>query len=125
MEKQIEKQQSISNMEAEVTVICVDNTTLLAKTGVYIAQAMAIALYCDEKIKAHPDNMVALVPMGALQGTSYVKPTRDLNEILSALKENYAEAMTHPKPALHPIDVENYDASHWDDEDETECCCIL
>ncbi|GJV01296.1 hypothetical protein Tco_1334865 [Tanacetum coccineum] len=71
---------------AQVTVICVDNTTLLAKTGVYIAQAMAIALYCDEKIKAHPDNMVALVPMGALQGTSYVKPTRDLNEILSALK---------------------------------------
>ncbi|GJT69645.1 hypothetical protein Tco_1028931 [Tanacetum coccineum] len=34
--------------------------------------------------------------------------------------ENYAEAMTHPKPALHPIDVENYDASHWDDEDEAE-----
>ncbi|GJT00378.1 hypothetical protein Tco_0821547 [Tanacetum coccineum] len=87
MEKQIQKQQSISNMEGEVTVICVDNTTLLAKTGVYIAQAMAIALYCDEKIKVpHPDNMVALVPMGALQGTSYVKPTRDLNEILPALK---------------------------------------
>ncbi|GJZ56804.1 hypothetical protein Tco_0612298, partial [Tanacetum coccineum] len=34
--------------------------------------------------------------------------------------ENYAEAMTHPKPALHPIDVENYDASHSDDEDEAE-----
>ncbi|GJT34068.1 hypothetical protein Tco_0924487 [Tanacetum coccineum] len=28
--------------------------------------------------------------------------------------------MTHPKPALHPIDVENYDASHSDDEDEAE-----
>ncbi|GJX85389.1 hypothetical protein Tco_0336163 [Tanacetum coccineum] len=25
--------------------------------------------------------------------------------------ENYAEALTHPKLALHPIDVENYDAS--------------
>ncbi|GJU01601.1 hypothetical protein Tco_1111939 [Tanacetum coccineum] len=44
--------------------------------------------------------------------------------------ENYAEAMTHPKPALHPIDVENYDASlniilissddENDDEDEAE-----
>ncbi|GJV70106.1 hypothetical protein Tco_1485615 [Tanacetum coccineum] len=25
--------------------------------------------------------------------------------------ENYTEAMTHPKLALHSIDVENYDAS--------------
>ncbi|GJU60272.1 hypothetical protein Tco_1238038 [Tanacetum coccineum] len=29
-------------------------------------------------------------------------------------------SQTHPKPALHPIDVENYDASHSDDEDEAE-----
>ncbi|GKC75815.1 hypothetical protein Tco_1126589, partial [Tanacetum coccineum] len=44
--------------------------------------------------------------------------------------KNYAEAMTHPKPALHPIDVKNYDASsniilissddENDDEDEAE-----
>nr|GEW66192.1 hypothetical protein [Tanacetum cinerariifolium] len=47
---------------------------------------MAIALYCDEKIKAHPDNMVALVPMGPLQGSSYARPTRDLDEILFTLK---------------------------------------
>nr|GEV58390.1 26S proteasome non-ATPase regulatory subunit 4 [Tanacetum cinerariifolium] len=53
--------------QTHVTVICVDNTALVTeRAGVYIAQAMAIALYCDEKIKAHPDNMVALVPMGPL-----------------------------------------------------------
>ncbi|GJS00661.1 hypothetical protein Tco_0317169 [Tanacetum coccineum] len=40
--------------------------------------------------------------------------------------ENYAEAMTHPKPSLHPIDVENYDASpniiliSSDDENDDE-----
>nr|GFA44470.1 26S proteasome non-ATPase regulatory subunit 4 [Tanacetum cinerariifolium] len=85
--EQIDKQQSISKTEAEVTVICVDNTALVTEcAGVYIAQAMAIALYCDEKIKAHPDNMVALVPMGPLQGSSYARPTRDLDEILFALK---------------------------------------
>ncbi|GJW67312.1 hypothetical protein Tco_0121736 [Tanacetum coccineum] len=28
--------------------------------------------------------------------------------------------VTHPNSALHPIDVENYDASHSDDEDEAE-----
>nr|GEX79906.1 26S proteasome non-ATPase regulatory subunit 4 [Tanacetum cinerariifolium] len=85
--EQIEKQQSISKTEAEVTVICVDNTALVTeRAGVYIAQAMAITLYCDEKIKAHPDNMVALVPMGPLQGSSHARPTRDLDEILFALK---------------------------------------
>nr|GFA09229.1 hypothetical protein [Tanacetum cinerariifolium] len=85
--EQIDKQQSISKTKAEVTVICVDNTALVTeRAGVYIAQAMAIALYCDEKIKAHPDNMVALVPMGPLQGSSYARPTRDLDEILFALK---------------------------------------
>ncbi|GJY73793.1 hypothetical protein Tco_0478224 [Tanacetum coccineum] len=30
------------------------------------------------------------------------------------------KAQTHPNYALHPIDVENYDASHSDDEDEAE-----
>nr|GEW10952.1 hypothetical protein [Tanacetum cinerariifolium] len=36
--------------------------------------------------EAHPDNMVALVPMGPLQGSRYARPTRDLDEILFALK---------------------------------------
>ncbi|GJU98305.1 hypothetical protein Tco_1327576 [Tanacetum coccineum] len=34
--------------------------------------------------------------------------------------QSEAETMTHPKPALHPIDVENYDASHSDDEDKAK-----
>ncbi|GKB63983.1 retrovirus-related pol polyprotein from transposon TNT 1-94 [Tanacetum coccineum] len=47
------------------------------------------------------------------------RPRAKTEDIRRMLK-NYAEAMTHPKPALHPIDVENYDASHSDDEDEAE-----
>ncbi|GJT00376.1 26S proteasome non-ATPase regulatory subunit 4 [Tanacetum coccineum] len=91
MEEQIDKQQSISNTEAEVTVICVDNTTLVTKrAGVYIAQELWLLHYIVMKKSkyacAHPDNMMALVPMGPLQGSSYVRPTRDLDEILYALK---------------------------------------
>nr|GEW19937.1 hypothetical protein [Tanacetum cinerariifolium] len=36
--------------------------------------------------EAHPDYMVALIPMCPLQGSSYARPTRDLDEILFALK---------------------------------------
>ncbi|PWA61820.1 zinc finger, SWIM-type [Artemisia annua] len=45
--------------EPEVTVICVDNSCLLIGFhggGVNKAQAQAIALYYEEKIKAYPDN---------------------------------------------------------------------
>ncbi|PWA68914.1 26S proteasome non-ATPase regulatory subunit 4 [Artemisia annua] len=82
--------QSISNMEPEVTVICVDNSTLVTSIygggGVYKAQAKAIRLYCKEKIKAHPDNEVGLLAMGEIQGTGFVGPTRDLRGICSKLK---------------------------------------
>lgn len=77
-------------MEPEVTVICVDNSALLTPMeggcGLDKAQAEAIALYCEEKIKAHPDNEVGLLAMGPLQSTGYVSPTRDLHRICYAVK---------------------------------------
>ncbi|GJS32523.1 hypothetical protein Tco_0530905 [Tanacetum coccineum] len=59
--------QSISNKEPEVRVICVDNSCLLTEFrggGVHKAQVKAIALYSEEKIKAHPRNEVGLLAMG-------------------------------------------------------------
>ncbi|GKC99442.1 hypothetical protein Tco_1169717, partial [Tanacetum coccineum] len=46
----------------------------------------------------------------------------DYSGMLVAMKSRIND---HPKPALHPIDVENYDASHSDDEDEAEKDLIL
>ncbi|GJT37845.1 hypothetical protein Tco_0937710 [Tanacetum coccineum] len=41
--------------------------------------------------------------------------------IIKSCKANaLSELTTRPNSALHPIDVENYDASHSDDEDEAE-----
>ncbi|GKA39934.1 26S proteasome non-ATPase regulatory subunit 4 [Tanacetum coccineum] len=83
--KPVDKQ-SISNTEPEVTVICVDNSFLLDDCGVHKSQAKAIALYSQEKIKAHPCNEVGLLAMGFIQGECFLKPTSDLKQIRSALK---------------------------------------
>ena len=95
-------------------MICVDNSALLTPMvggcGLYKAQAEAIALYCEEKLKvccpnvmhnhnivyihsfihivlqAHPGNEVGLGAMGPLKNTGYVRPTRDLHRICYAVK---------------------------------------
>ncbi|PWA88749.1 26S proteasome non-ATPase regulatory subunit [Artemisia annua] len=82
---------------AEVAVICVDSCYWVSRAnggkGLIRAQAEAIKFYCKEKLKIHPLNTVCLAAMG--ESPCFSEPTRDLEEISSALKRLSYTGMMH------------------------------
>ncbi|PWA36163.1 hypothetical protein CTI12_AA602170 [Artemisia annua] len=80
-------------MVGEITMICMDNSKWMTKDNLitwFINQSEAIELYCERKLKAHPDNLVGIVRMGELNIGVQLHPTNDLHlvkRVLDRLQE--------------------------------------
>ncbi|PWA43553.1 GC-rich sequence DNA-binding factor domain-containing protein [Artemisia annua] len=77
---------SADSSMAEVTMVCMDSSSFISDggRGLRKAQFEAVELYCREKIKAHPGNLVGLTTLGYY--CLYCKPTRDIDLIKSEFK---------------------------------------
>ncbi|GJS16301.1 26S proteasome non-ATPase regulatory subunit 4 [Tanacetum coccineum] len=68
-------------MEAEATMICVDNSRCMIKP-LFQEQADAIKYYCTKKLNANPMNVVGIASMADRYLSIATYPTRDLKTIM-------------------------------------------
>ncbi|PWA97312.1 PGG domain-containing protein [Artemisia annua] len=69
-------------MEGEITMICVD--TWVPKCWFH-DQIHAVKIYCERKLKAHPDNLVGIVTSGQLNTGSFLPPSYSLDTLTYTL----------------------------------------
>ncbi|GJV09782.1 dehydroascorbate reductase 2 [Tanacetum coccineum] len=72
-------------MEAEATMICVDNSRCMIKP-LFQEQADAIKYYCNEKLNANPMNVVGIASMADRYLSIATYPTRDLKTIMLGVR---------------------------------------
>nr|GEX19141.1 hypothetical protein [Tanacetum cinerariifolium] len=72
-------------MEAEATMICVDNSRHMIKP-LFLEQADAIKYYFTEKLNATPMNVVAIASMADRYLSIATYPTRDLKIIMLGVR---------------------------------------
>ncbi|GJR79106.1 26S proteasome non-ATPase regulatory subunit 4 [Tanacetum coccineum] len=74
--------------EGEVTMICIDTFDWMKdpkKSCGFHDQIDAAEIYCERKLKAHPDNLVGIVTFGTVVSDVALYPTNDLQSIRDRL----------------------------------------
>ncbi|PWA95216.1 eukaryotic translation initiation factor 3 subunit 7 (eIF-3) [Artemisia annua] len=74
-------------MVGEITMICMDNSKWMTEEITwFVNQIRAIELYCERKLKAHPDNLVGIFRMGELDLGFQLYPTKNFQLVKCVLK---------------------------------------
>nr|GEV64867.1 26S proteasome non-ATPase regulatory subunit 4 homolog [Tanacetum cinerariifolium] len=88
---------SMSSMEGEVIMICVD--TSITSLCCFHDQIDAVKIYCERKLKAHPDNLVSIARFGLRDLGICLDPTNRLERVtyklgcLQPLKQEYTDLL--------------------------------